>query len=162
MIIDINAAEKVCDLATETYKLNASSSAKWSGTKAHIFQVDTTTVLDNGDHPVVGATLKGLGSWVVAQPIGDFEKSYEEKEKFPNFFHLIQSDDDRKTPATFFNFTMGVLSMVKTIQELLDTYKDNSLIGVIRFNEGIVYNPLFVIRYNQDTESTVVEVFDIK
>lgn len=162
MIIDINTARKVSNLASKIRKINTSRSAKVSDMTAHIFQIDPTVTLDNGDHPVVATTLNEFGSWVVAQPTGDFEKSYENNEEFSKIFHLMQSDDDSKTPATFFDFTSEVFSMINGVYELMETYRDDSLIGVVYFNDGIESNPLFTIRYNQDTDSPVVELFDIK
>lgn len=54
MIIDINTARKVSTLAAETRKINTSRSAEVSDMTAHIFQIDPTVTLDNGDHPDPG------------------------------------------------------------------------------------------------------------
>ena len=162
MIIDINTARKVSTLAEEILKINTSRSAEVSDMTAHIFQIDPTVTLDNGDHPVVATTLNEFGSWVVAQPTGDFEKSYKENEEFSKIFHLMQSEDDNKTSATFFGFTSEIFSMILGVHDLVESLRDEAFIGVVYFNDGIDSNPLFIIRFDQDAESTVVEIFDIK
>lgn len=162
MIIDINEAQVFSKIAQHVEEINSSDNAKSSDMTAHIFQIDPTVTLENGNHPVVATTLNEFGSWVLAQPIGDFENSYKNNEDFRSLFHLMQSDDDSKTPAPFFDFTPELFSMVEDIYREVDILENNSMIGVIYSNDSIKGNPLFVIRFDDNTNSTVVEVFDIK
>lgn len=162
MIIDIDYAQVFSSVAQQVEKINSSDNAKVSDTTAHIFQIDPTVTLNNGDHPVIATTLNEFGSWVLADPTGDFEDSYKNNEDFYSIFHLMQSDDDSKTPAPFFDFTPELFSMVKDVYSEVDILENNSVIGVVYSNDSIKGNPLFVIRFDNNTNSTVVEVFDIK
>lgn len=162
MIIDIDYAQDFSEVAQQVEKINSSDNAKVADMTAHIFQIDPTVSLDNGDHPVIATTLNEFGSWVLAQPTGDFEDSYKNNEDFHSIFHLMQSDDDSKTPAPFFDFTPELFSMVEDVYREVNSLENNSVIGVVYSNDSIKGNPLFVIRFDDNTNSTVVEVFDIK
>ena len=162
MIIDINYAHDFSEVAQQVNNINTSDNAKISDMTAHIFQIDPTVTLNNGDHPVVATTLNEFGAWVLAEPTGDFEESYKNNEDFHSIFHLMQSDDDSKTPAPFFDFTPELFSMVEDVYREVNSLENNSVIGVIYSNDSIKGNPLFVIRFDDNTNSTVVEVFDIK
>ena len=165
MFININYAHDFSEVAQQVEKINSSDNAKASDMTAHIFQIDPTVTLDNGDHPVTATTLNEFGSWVLAEPTGDFEDSYKNNEDFHSIFHLMQSDDDSKTPAPFFDFTPEIFSMVEDLYRevnILNSLEDSSVIGVIYSNDSINGNPLFVIRFDEEANSTAVEVFDIK
>ena len=86
--------------------------------------------MNNGYHPVV-ATTHEFGAWVLAEPTGDFEDSYKNNEDFHSIFHLMQSDDDSKTPAPFFDFTPELFSMVEDVYREVNSLENNSVIGVI-------------------------------
>lgn len=162
MIIDINHAHDFSEVAQQVEKINSSDNAKAADMTSHIFQIDPTVTLNNGDHPVVATTLNEFGAWVLAEPTGDFEDSYKNNEDFHSIFHLMQSDDDSKTPAPFFDFTPELFSMVEDIYREVNSLENNSVIGVVYSNDSIKGNPLFVIRFDDNTNSTMVEVFDIK
>lgn len=116
--------------------------------------------MNNGDHPVV-ATTHEFGAWVLAEPTGDFEDSYKNNEDFHSIFHLMQSDDDSKTPAPFFDFTPELFSMVEDVYREVNSLENNSVIGVIYSNDSIKGNPLFVIRFDDDANKAAAEVFDM-
>lgn len=162
MFININYAHDFSEAAQQVEKINSSDNAKASDMTAHIFQIDPTVTLENGNHPVVATTLNEFGAWVLARPTGDFENSYKNNEDFRSLFHLMQSDDDSKTPAPFFDFTTELFSMVEDVYHEVNSLEDSSVIGVIYSNDSIKGNPLFVIRFDDNTNSTAVEVFDIK
>lgn len=162
MFININYAHDFSEVAQQVEKINSSDNAKVADMTAHIFQIDPTVILENGDHPVVATTLNEFGSWVLAQPTGDFEDSYKNNEDFHSIFHLMQSDDDSKTPAPFFDFTNELFSMVEDVYREVDSLEDSSVIGVIYSNNSIKRNPLFVIRFDEEANKAAAEVFDIK
>lgn len=162
MFININYAHDFSEVAQQVEKINTSDNAKISDMTAHIFQIDPTVTLDNGDHPVTATTLNEFGAWVLAEPTGDFEESYKNNEDFHSIFHLMQSDDESKTPAPFFDFTHELFSMVEDVYREVDSLEDSSVIGVIYSNDSIKGNPLFVIHFDEDANKAAAEVFDIK
>ena len=52
--------------------------------------------------------------------------------------------------------------MVEDVYYEVNSLENNSVIGVVYSNDSIKGNPLFVIRFDNNTNSAVVEVFDIK
>lgn len=162
MIIDINKARNLSKAADRISELNASTDAISSEMTAHIFQIDTTTTLDNGDHPVVASTFDSYGSFVVAEPTGKWEEAYKTDKYVYPLFHLMQSEDESKTSAPFFDFTREIFRMVNAVFYEVETLQDKSFIGVVYAENSVEGNPLFVVRFNEETSKAVVEVFDLK
>lgn len=162
MIIDISDVQIFSKIADRIAELNESTVSMSSEMTAHIFQIDTTTTLDNGDHPVVASTFDEFCSYVVAEPTGKWEETYKNNKHIYPLFHLMQSEDESKTSAPFFDFTHGTFHMVESVFHEVHMLQDESFIGVVYPDDGIKGNPLFVVRFDEETSETVVEVFDIK
>lgn len=50
MIIDIDYAQDFSEVAQQVNNINTSNNAKISDMTTHIFQIDPTVTLNNGDH----------------------------------------------------------------------------------------------------------------
>lgn len=164
MIIDINHMNNFALAAERIENINISHDSIESYMAAHLFQIDPTATLDNGNHPVVATTIGvlGSGSYTLSKPTGELEESLKGSKYINSLIQLIQPNDDSKISEPSFNFLPGMANVVHETYRVVDSLHNDSIIGVVCGSESIKGYPLFIIRFDKETNKTVVEVFRIK
>lgn len=163
MKINMNDVNKVCVIAEQIEKMNNSAEMEKEGITLQLFKFDTDVTNDEEMHPVVGATWGDYGYWTMFET-GAFEKQYSSTSvgrETLDMISVIQDEYPYKKNADSYELTNATVRMLSNAVDFIDTLHDPSYAAAIVYDSGLYHNNIVIIRSNEDTGDTEVEVFFI-
>lgn len=163
MKINMNDVNKVCVIAEQIEKMNNSAEMEKEGITLHLFKFDTDVTNDEEMHPVAGATWGDYGYWTMFET-GAFEKQYSFSsvgQEISDMISVIQDKYMYKKNADSYELTNATVRMLSNAVDFIDTLHDPSYVAAIVYDSGLYHNNIVIIRSNEDTGDTEVEVFFI-
>lgn len=142
--------------AENLIQINNSETSKTAGTIVELYEIDSSTTLDNGTYPVIG-TSTGPLVWTVYSP-GAFEKLSPERREFAA---LIQGHHPAKSFADYYDIDQAGARMLQEARDtIVSIWENKNFICVLVPETGVAGDQIVVVRGDEDC-GLRIEVFDV-
>lgn len=148
--------EKITKAADNITRLNSSKTAKDAYARLELYEIDLTTTLENGAHPVIGTTISPE-SWSIYSP-GTYENLLPE---WREFAALIQGDHPAKVPSPYFDANQDLARMIQEARDTICELNGKGRFICVLVPESGIAGDQIVIVSEGDYGTSLVNIFDV-